>query len=117
YSESEATGLLRRLIDEIPWRQDQIEFYGKQHPVPRLQQWFGDAGLTYTWSGISMVPLPWSPLLQTIRARVEKAAGSTFNTVLANRYRNGSDAVAWHSDNEKELGPAPVIGSVSFGAD
>jgi alkylated DNA repair dioxygenase AlkB len=36
--------------------------------------------------------------------------------VLANRYRDGRDAMGWHSDDEPELGPAPVIASVSLGA-
>jgi alkylated DNA repair dioxygenase AlkB len=39
-----------------------------------------------------------------------------FNSVLCNLYRSGHDAMGWHSDNEPELGPAPVIASLSFGA-
>jgi alkylated DNA repair dioxygenase AlkB len=38
-------------------------------------------------------------------------------SVLLNFYRNGQDSVAWHADDEKELGPEPVIASVSFGAE
>jgi alkylated DNA repair dioxygenase AlkB len=47
---------------------------------------------------------------------VSRATDSTYNSVLANYYRSGRDAVAWHSDDEEELGPAPTIASVSFGA-
>jgi alkylated DNA repair dioxygenase AlkB len=36
--------------------------------------------------------------------------------VLANLYRNGQDSMGWHSDSEPELGEAPVIASLSFGA-
>ncbi len=36
--------------------------------------------------------------------------------MLLNLYRNGRDSVAWHSDDEPELGKNPVIASVSFGA-
>ena len=32
----------------------------------------------------------------------ETASDTTFNSVLLNRYRDGSDRVAWHSDDEKE---------------
>ena len=39
-----------------------------------------------------------------------------FNSVLANLYRGGHDRRGWHNDNERELGPAPVIASVSLGA-
>ncbi len=30
-------------------------------------------------------------------------------------YRTGQDSIAWHSDDEPELGGNPVIGSVSLG--
>ncbi|MGJ8694094.1 MAG: alpha-ketoglutarate-dependent dioxygenase AlkB family protein [Thalassotalea sp.] len=39
-----------------------------------------------------------------------------FNSVLANCYRDNNDAVAWHSDDEPELGQQPIIASVSLGA-
>jgi alkylated DNA repair dioxygenase AlkB len=82
-----------------------------------LQQWFGDAGLNYTWSGIRMEPLPWTSILDEIRSRAEEAAKERFNTVLLNLYRTGDDTVAWHSDDERALGPTPIIASVSLGAE
>ena len=42
-------------------------------------------------------------------------AGVAFNSVLANLYRSGADGISWHSDDEPELGPEPVIASVNFG--
>ena len=51
-----------------------------------------------------------------LRQRLERACGATFNSVLANLYRDGHDAMGWHSDDEPELGPAPVIASLSLGA-
>lgn len=39
-----------------------------------------------------------------------------FNSVLCNLYRNERDSVAWHADDEPELGPAPLIASFSLGA-
>jgi alkylated DNA repair dioxygenase AlkB len=113
----EGDALLRSLLGEIAWRQDKIKIYGKEHLLPRLQQWFGDTGLDYTWSGIHMAPEPWPEILFAIRRRVEDVAGSPFNTVLVNRYRNGQDTVSWHSDDERDLGSAPIIASVSLGAE
>jgi alkylated DNA repair dioxygenase AlkB len=113
----EADALFRSLRDSIAWRQDKIRIYGKEHLLPRLQQWFGDAGLDYTWSGIHMTPEPWSEILIPTRRRVEQVAGSSFNTVLVNRYRNGQDTVSWHADDERDLGPAPIIASVSLGVE
>lgn len=43
--------------------------------------------------------------------------GSSFNSLLLNRYKGGSDSVGWHSDDEKLYGSAPEIASVSFGCD
>ena len=51
------------------------------------------------------------------RKAVEPIAGIRFNSVLINYYRDGRDRVAWHSDDEKELGQNPVIASVSLGAE
>ena len=48
---------------------------------------------------------------------VVQACGNRFNSVLANYYRSGSDSMGWHSDDERELGPDPLIASVSLGGD
>ncbi len=42
--------------------------------------------------------------------------GRPFNSVLLNRYRDGRDAMGWHSDDEPELGRQPVIASLSLGS-
>ena len=109
--------LLDSLIKHIQWKQNTIRFYGKESPVPRLEAWYGDPGMSYSYSGIQMDPLPWTEDLLEIKKIIEPAAKTTFNSVLINFYRNGKDRVAWHSDDEKELGEKPIIGSVSFGAE
>ncbi|MFQ6644530.1 hypothetical protein Gotur_019962 [Gossypium turneri] len=43
--------------------------------------------------------------------------GSTFNSLLLNRYKGGNDYVGWHSDDEKLYGSTPEIASVSFGCE
>jgi alkylated DNA repair dioxygenase AlkB len=48
---------------------------------------------------------------------VEAACRTSFNSVLANLYRDGNDAMGWHSDDEPELGARPVIASLSLGAE
>jgi alkylated DNA repair dioxygenase AlkB len=109
-----------RLLDEIiatcAWRQERIRMYGRDIPVPRITAWHADAGRAYAYSGIAHEPRPWTAALMEIKERAEDACRSRFNSVLVNRYRDGRDGVAWHSDDEPELGPAPVIGSVSLGA-
>ena len=41
---------------------------------------------------------------------------SSSTSVLANLYRDGSDSMGWHSDDEPELGAQPIIASLSLGA-
>ena len=116
--DSEIAGnLLRELTEEIPWVQNKIRFYGKESLVPRLESWHGDEGMSYTYSGIKMDAKPWTKNLLMIKESIEPIAKTTFNSVLINYYRDGKDRVAWHSDDEKELGKNPVIASVSLGAE
>ena len=112
-----AGNLLRELSEEIPWVQNKIRFYGKQSLVPRLESWHGDEGMSYSYSGIRMDAKPWTKNLLMIKESIEPIAKTTFNSVLINYYRDGKDRVAWHSDDEKELGKNPVIASVSLGAE
>lgn len=108
---------LRALLAEsIPWKQDEIVLYGKTIPVPRLASWHGDSGCSYTYSGIRSEPNAWTPCLLDIRTTVEALVGLRFNSVLINQYRDGLDSVAWHSDDEPELGHNPTIASLSLGA-
>ena len=55
--------------------------------------------------------------MTTIKSTVEEISGCTFNSCLLNLYHNGSEAMSWHSDNEKEILENSAIASVSFGAE
>lgn len=108
--------LLRQLIEETPWRQEHVTVWGKTHMQPRLIAWYGDDAQSYSYSGITLSGLPWTPALLRIKAKVETLCQSQFNSVLVNYYRDHRDGMGLHSDDEPELGPAPVIASVTFGA-
>lgn len=112
----DADRLFETLRAEVTWRQEEIFLFGRRRPVPRLVAWHGDSGAEYRYSGVLHVPEPWSPTLQHVRLAVEELAGQRFNSVLLNLYRDGRDGMGWHSDDETELGPNPVIASVSLGA-
>ena len=115
FSVQKANELLQQLKTEIPWQQDTITVYGKNHLQPRLTALFGNEGKPYGYSNIVMQPHHWNPLLTFIKEEVEKQCEEKFTTVLLNYYRNGQDSNGWHADNEKELGRNPIIASVSFG--
>lgn len=100
----------------IKWKQDRIKFFGKTHPLPRLTSWYGDPGASYSYSGIQSDPNPWNEGLLFVKSKIEQVTGIFFNSVLLNWYRDGSDSLNWHADDEKELGPEPTIASANFGA-
>jgi alkylated DNA repair dioxygenase AlkB len=116
FTPAESTHFLSVLTGNIAWEQREIQVPGKKVPLPRLVAWYGDAGKSYRYSGITMQPHPWTDDLLAIKQRVEAEAGVSFNSVLLNLYRSEADSVSWHSDDEPELGENPVIASVSFGA-
>lgn len=115
-SKSRADDCFRALLSAVEWKQDEIKLYGKKHPVPRLTAWYGDPEASYTYSGIRNAPRRWSAELLGLLQEVDDAVGATFNSVLLNRYRSGSDSLSWHSDDEPELGSEPTIASVSLGS-
>ncbi|MBT8138311.1 MAG: alpha-ketoglutarate-dependent dioxygenase AlkB [Gammaproteobacteria bacterium] len=116
YTSTQAAALFVQLQGEIQWSQPQVRLFGKTHKVPRLTAFYGDRGLQYSYSGVRHETLPWSATLQQIKRDVERSTQRKFNSVLLNCYRNGSDSNGWHADDEKELGDAPFIASLSLGA-
>jgi alkylated DNA repair dioxygenase AlkB len=115
-SAGEAGEFFERLHQQLDWRSEDITLFGKRLTVPRLTAWYGDPGAHYTYSRLPHAPLPWTDVLLALRVRLEAATGHPFNGVLCNLYRDGADSMAWHSDDEPELGDRPVIASLSLGA-
>jgi alkylated DNA repair dioxygenase AlkB len=113
----EADGLLHAISAEVPWQRHRIRLYGRELDSPRLSCWMGEPEAVYTYSRTRFEPLPWTPTVWALKSRVEAACGARFNSVLANLYRDGSDSMGWHSDDEPELGPEPLIASLSLGAE
>ncbi len=116
FDADESAGLFAALRDETPWRQESVFVYGRRLQQPRLIAWYGDPGAVYAYSGLTLEPLAWTRPMQDIKARAEQLAQASFNSALLNYYRDGEDSMGWHADDEAELGGAPVIASVSFGA-
>jgi len=111
-----ADAVFTALRTKVAWRQDHLKMFGNLSPVPRLEAWVADEGLDYTYSGIHHEPDPWIDELVELRDLSSSHTGTRFNSVLCNLYRDGSDGVDWHADDEPEFGPMPVIASWSLGA-
>jgi alkylated DNA repair dioxygenase AlkB len=101
---------------DLEWEQRTIKMYGKTHNIPRLTAYHGDAGKTYTYSGIVCEPSGWTPTLAVLKNIAAIAIGEPFyrfNAVLCNYYQDGDNSIAWHADDEPEL-TGPIV-SMSFG--
>lgn len=114
---AQADALFARLRDDIAWGVHRIRLFGRVVDSPRLSCWIGDPGATYVYSGTRFEPQPWPAALLPVRERLRRETGISFNSVLANLYRDGRDRMGWHSDNEPELGRRPTIASLSLGAE
>jgi len=112
----EAQEYFQRLHAEIPWERHRLRLFGREIDAPRLSCWVGDADAVYTYSRVRFAPHAWTPTLAELRDRAGELCAERYNSVLCNLYRDGNDAMGWHSDSEPELGPEPSIASLSFGA-
>jgi alkylated DNA repair dioxygenase AlkB len=113
---NKANRLFQSLLNEVPWQEDKITVFGKTYDQPRLTALYGEAGKSYSYSGITMHPHPFTAELENLKQLVSDQSETTFTSVLLNLYRNGQDSNGWHADNERELGNHPTIASVSLGA-
>jgi alkylated DNA repair dioxygenase AlkB len=115
YDAAECEHIYRDFPPEQNWPDNSYHVAGRQFTLPRLQTWHANPGIRY--SNNLLETRPWTPLLSTIRLKVESFIDFSFNSVLVNLYRNGADYVGWHADNEQELGEQPFIASLTFGAE
>jgi len=107
----------KQLSTDIEWKNDEARIFGKHFITKRKVAWYGDSNFSYTYSNATKQALPWTKELLELKERVEQLTGTTFNSCLLNLYHNGSEGMAWHSDDEKSLGKDTTIASLSFGAE
>lgn len=111
----EVTGVgLEEIRGAIAWEQRSVTVYGKVHPQPRLTKWY--ARVPYAYSGIVWEPAPMPDLVERLRLEVVELTGEDYDSVLCNLYRDGSDCVGWHRDDEALFGSGTPVASLSFGA-
>ncbi|XP_029475197.1 DNA oxidative demethylase ALKBH2 isoform X2 [Rhinatrema bivittatum] len=87
FDKAEADRIFNDLEKEITYFSgdlSKVQVYGKWHSIPRKQVTYGDPGLKYTYSSVTLSPKPWIPVLDYIRDRITQATGQRFNFVLIN---------------------------------
>ncbi|MDH4473187.1 MAG: alpha-ketoglutarate-dependent dioxygenase AlkB [Fluviicola sp.] len=113
----QANHYLKRLLNTIEWKNDEAIIFGKHIITKRKVAWYGDENYSYTYSNTTKTALPWTKELIQLKKLVETNTGATYNSCLLNLYHDGSEGMAWHSDDEKMLSRNGSIASLSLGAE
>ncbi len=117
FNSIDCSAMFTSLMGSLDWRVDQLMMFGKLITTKRKVAWVGDAGCSYTYSGVKKEPQPWTPELLRIKSTVEKISQWKFNSCLLNLYHDGSESMGWHSDDEPELDQNAPIASLSLGGE
>ena len=106
----------QRLLEEVKWQSDKAVLYGKHIVTKRKVAWYGDEPYKYAYSGIVRTAMPWIDVVLELKELVEQKTNELYNSCLLNLYHDGTEGMAWHSDDEKELKKGGSIASLSLGA-
>jgi alkylated DNA repair dioxygenase AlkB len=104
-------------LNHIKWAHDEAVIYGKRIITKRKIAWFAGSGFDYNYSGASRIAQPWDKKVLEIKAKLEAQTGYTYNSCLLNLYHDGSEGMAWHSDDQNHLEPDSPVAIVSLGAE
>jgi len=108
--------LFAELRDELEWQQESISMFGRARRQPRLTAWIGERGFSASSRyAAATAAAPWPDRLASLRGYLVATYEMEPDTALANLYRDGSDSVGWHADDEAYLGCDPLIASLSLG--
>lgn len=113
----EANEFFQSLLQNIPWKNDEVVLFGKHIVTKRKTAWYGDSDYVYTYSNTEKKALPWTKELAKIKQVVENLSNTKFNSCLLNLYNDGNVGMGWHSDDEKSIEDNSAIASLSFGAE
>jgi alkylated DNA repair dioxygenase AlkB len=113
----EANEYFNSLLQNIPWKNDEVVIFGKHIVTKRKSAWYGDSAYIYVYSNTEKKALPWTRELAKLKQIVENLSNTKFNSCLLNLYHDGNVGMGWHSDDEKSIEANSSIASVSFGAE
>ncbi len=124
-STQEATKLYKLFQKKLVYNtkeESSVKFGNKIIPIPRSQAAYGEPGTYYKFTGHSVLARSWDDdtdicrAIKRIKERVELFSKEKFNFVLINHYKDGSQNIGWHMDDERQLLDKPTIVGVSLGS-
>jgi len=111
-----ADGLFKTIRSQTDWNWVKYQKPWGEIKTPRLSAAYG----FHDWNNPEPVsgcePRPWPKHLLELKNEIQLVFNADFNFALCFLYRSGKDSISYHSDNEKFLGPEPIIASLSLGS-
>ena len=104
FLDSEAHKLLNYCLSLQNWERESLSIFGKNIQLPRLVVAYSDCHQNYAYSRITHKNNPLTQTFNNLLERVSSHLNIEFNHLLLNHYRDGTNGIGWHSDNEKQLG-------------
>ena len=92
-----------------------IFFMGEERKQQRNVGFFSDASSGYEYSGQIIPAQPLTADMMNLLGILQEEYGPAFNGLLVNRYRDGTNYVSPHGDNEKGLDQSAGVVIVSWG--
>jgi alkylated DNA repair dioxygenase AlkB len=111
---NKADEILKILLNDIKWDDSSRNTYGKITQFNRKSSFYAFSGLKYPFSGRTFEGKSMTSTMCEILKDLNNN-NYDFNSILFNYYKDGRDTISWHTDNEKELGQDPVVGTLSLG--
>jgi alkylated DNA repair dioxygenase AlkB len=115
-SNQDALYYFNQLNNTIAWKNDEVIMFGKRIITNRKVACYAHSNLDYMYANTLKKAVTFIPELLVLKKIVEQKTGEKYNACLLNLYKNGSEGMGWHTDNEKMLEPQASIASLSFGA-
>jgi alkylated DNA repair dioxygenase AlkB len=116
FSSSSPQRIVPKLKACLLWERESLFMFGRNVLVPRQVAFVADPGVCYRYSGKDHHGAGWPLWLLPMKEEAERLAQQSFNAMLLNWYLDGEEYMGWHADDEKILGPAPVVAMLSLGA-
>ena len=80
----EANGYFYSLLQNMPWKNDEVVVFGKHIVTKRKTAWYGDSNYVYIYSNTMKQALPWTRELVNIKQIIENLSNTKFNSCLLN---------------------------------
>ncbi|XP_054709048.1 uncharacterized protein LOC129218749 [Uloborus diversus] len=115
YDSKKATFILNEL-SKLKFEEQCVTVYGRTYIPKRKICAYGDDGLCYSYCGMDVPAIAWTPLMLQLKEEAEYASGEHYNYALLNYYPDGSSGIGNHRDNEPSLQSSSSIATISLGA-